>query len=260
MIKRIISIPLVILLTVSVFCGGIPSLAKSSDWYIKRNGNEAPSFPKDSDMLAEYNCYFIDKKASKDGEKVIYLTFDAGYENGNVEKILDVLSENDVTAAFFVLDNLIYKNPELIKRMQRDGHLICNHTKNHKDLSGASKEVIKKDLEALEEICLDVAGVEMSKYFRFPCGKYSREAIKSVSELGYKTLFWSFAYEDWDNGKQTGENAAIKKVLENTHDGAVILLHPTSATNAKIMHRLITEWKRMGYSFGTLYELVERNS
>ncbi len=258
--KKILSLTALFTALISIFSLSIVSYADSYDWYIKRGGNKTPSFPQGAEELGQYDCFYIDKKAVVDEEKVIYLTFDAGYENGNIKKILDVLSKNDVSAAFFVLDNLIYKNPDLIRRMAEDGHLICNHTKNHKDLSEASKEQIKEDLGALEEICQSVSGVEMSKFFRFPRGKYSREALAHLNELGYKTVFWSFAYEDWDNEKQPGEVAAIKKILENTHNGEIILLHPTSETNAKIMQRVITAWKCMGYRFGTLDELAARNS
>ncbi|MBO5906535.1 MAG: polysaccharide deacetylase family protein [Clostridia bacterium] len=239
---------------------GIRSYAAGYNWYIKRNGLGTPTFPENANLISEYDCYYIDKRAATSGEKVLYLTFDAGYENGNVEKIVDVLDKYDISAAFFVLDNLIYKNPNLIKRLASEGHLVCNHTKNHKDLSAATVETIQNDLKALEDICKSETGVEMAKYFRFPCGRYSPEAIKTVSELGYKTVFWSFAYEDWDNKKQPSEEYAIKKILNNTHDGAIILLHPTSQTNARIMERLVLAWREMGYSFGTLDELTSRNA
>jgi peptidoglycan-N-acetylmuramic acid deacetylase len=120
-----------------------------------------------------------------------------------------------------------------------------------------SEEEIKADLEYLSQSCLEKTGVQMRKYFRFPEGKYSEEALKAVSDLGYKTIFWSLAYADWDNGKQPGEEYAMKLILSNTHNGAVILLHPNSKTNAKILQNLIDEWRRMGYSFGTLDELCK---
>lgn len=224
-------------------------------WYIKRKGRERPGFPSDASVIAEYNCYYIDEQASKNCKKRIYITFDAGYENGNVEKILDVLKEEDVPAAFFVLDNIILKNPNLVTRMADEGHLVCNHTKNHKNLSFASKEEIADDLSALEKIYYDKTGREMSRFFRFPEGKYSLDAIKKVCELGYTTVFWSFGYEDWDNSKQMAPSKAINKIISNTHDGEIILLHPTSATNAEIMSTLISKWREMGYEFGRLDEL-----
>jgi len=233
--------------------------AETNSWYIKRKGAACPEFPDDAQTLTEYGCYYIDEKASNNSERRLYLTFDAGYENGNVEKILDILKKNDVPAAFFVLDNLIYKNPELIARMANEGHLVCNHTKSHRDLTGCAVDEIRADLTALEDVCRDVAGVEMAKYFRYPEGKYSIDSLKRIDSLGYKTVFWSFAYADWDNERQPERGAAIKKILDNTHCGEVLLLHPTSSTNAQILDELIASWREMGYSFGTLDELTERN-
>jgi peptidoglycan-N-acetylmuramic acid deacetylase len=224
------------------------------NWYIKRKGRDIPIFPKEAVEAESYDAYYIDKS----GEKKIYLTFDAGYENGNVEKILDVLKEKSVPAAFFLLDNIILKNSDLVLRMEDEGHLVCNHTKNHKNLSFASEEEIARNLKALEMIYEERCGRKMSKYFRFPEGRYSLQALKTVQSLGYKTIFWSFAYDDWDNGRQPDCDKAIKKVLDNTHDGAVMLFHPTSSTNAKIFPILIDSWRDMGYTFGTLDELTDK--
>lgn len=224
-------------------------------WYVKRNGHECPGFPKDASVLDEYDCYYVDKN-SDDDSKRIYITFDAGYENGNIARILDALKNENVPAAFFVLDNIILKNTDLVMRMVDEGHTVCNHTKRHKDLSSASTEEIERDLSELEEIYEKNTGRELSKYFRFPEGKYSVDAVKCVSALGYKTVFWSFAYDDWDNNRQMSKNAALKKIIDNTHPGAVMLFHPTSRVNADIFPELITTWKSMGYSFGTLDELT----
>ncbi len=238
----------------------VASAAEEYSWYIRRNGHEIPGFPSGAEALSDYSAYYMDNKAYECGEKVLYLTFDAGYENGNISKILDTLKEENVSAAFFILDNIIYKTPELVKRMADEGHLVCNHTKKHKNLCNSSIEEIEKDLKALEELCEEKTGVTMPKYFRFPEGKYSMEALKSLQELGYKTFFWSFGYDDWDNARQPDKQKSINKILSNTHNGEVILLHPTSATNAEIMGDLIKEWRKMGYSFGTLDQLCEKNS
>ena len=224
------------------------------NWYIKRKGRDIPIFPKEAVEAESYDAYYIDKS----GEKKIYLTFDAGYENGNVEKILDVLKEKSVPAAFFLLDNIILKNSDLVLRMEDEGHLVCNHNKNHKNLSFASEEEIARNLKALEMIYEERCGRKMSKYFRFPEGRYTLQALKTVQSLGYKTIFWSFAYDDWDNGRQPDCDKAIKKVLDNTHDGAVMLFHPTSSTNAEIFPILIDSWRDMGYTFGTLDELTDK--
>ncbi len=256
--KNICSVFSLLLLFTFIFNVSVNAQSKERSWYIVRNGNNQPKFSSEEESVSEFGGYFIDKNhGDNHQEKVLYLTFDAGYENGNIAKILDVMKEKDVKSAFFVLDNLIIKNPELIKRMKEEGHLVCNHTKNHKNLSDASFDEIKSDLLALEKICEEKAGCTMDKYFRFPEGKYSYSALKSVSELGYKTVFWSFAYEDWDNNNQPSEEWAINKILKNTHNGAVVLLHPTSKTNAKILGRVIDAWRAEGYKFGTLDELVD---
>ena len=247
---------LLISLVILSLCVNNVLAEKSSGWYIKRQGNKRPIFPSDSKSFCDYNAYYIDEDYSDENEeKRLYLTFDAGYENGNVEKILDILKEQNVPAAFFLLDNIILKNPELVKRMYAEGHLICNHTKRHKDLSLMTEEEIKNDLSALENICLEKTGIQMSKIFRFPEGKYSNYALKAVNDLGYKTFFWSFAYEDWDNSKQMSPDKAKKKILDNTHNGAIILLHPTSKTNASILSEVIGEWRDMGYEFGRIDEI-----
>lgn len=230
---------------------------RSYSWYIKRNGNLRPAIQNEQKIIYKYDGYFIDKKLTdEDNKKVIYLTFDLGYENGNTERILDALKMEDVKAAFFILDNIVLKNTDLVTKISADGHLVCNHTKNHKNLSFAEESEITKNLTDLEKIYEEKCGHKMAKYFRFPEGKYSEHALRCVQKLGYKTIFWSFAYDDWDNNRQPNQKKAIKKILDNTHNGAVMLFHPTSKTNADIFPKLIERWKEMGYTFGTLDELT----
>jgi peptidoglycan-N-acetylmuramic acid deacetylase len=236
-----------------------PALAASGgvNWYVKRSGNIRPVASGELLIIEKYNGYYIDKKVSDTSEnKVLYLTFDAGYENGNVEKILNTLKEKNVPAAFFLLDHIILKNTELVRRMNDEGHFVCNHTKNHKDLSTLSREEIIDNITDLERIYEQKCNAPMKKYFRFPEGRYSEDALAVINELGYKTIFWSFGYADWDDKNQPPAEASFKKILSNTHNGAVILLHPTSATNAEILPLLIDEWRNMGYTFGNLDELT----
>ena len=257
--NKLIRIITVILIVINVFVFVLPShAAHDLHWFLKRRPGSAPLFPDEADEIEKYSAYYIDKTADEN-RKVIYITFDAGYENGNIEKILDILKDESVPAAFFLLDNIILKNTELVKRMAEEGHLVCNHTKCHRNLSRASEEEIKEDLLALESIYKEQTGKEMAKYFRFPEGTYSIKALKSIQSLGYKTVFWSFAYDDWDNHRQLHPKKAIKKILDNTHNGAVMLFHPTSDTNAEIFRDLIKAWREMGYSFGTLDELTQFN-
>lgn len=228
-------------------------------WYCVRNKeHKQPIADAALRIVEKYDGYYIDHRHGDDAEeKVIYLTFDAGYENGNVEKILDVMKEEDVTGAFFVLKNLILKNGDLIARMIDEGHLVCNHTASHKDMTKcASLEEFKAELDCLEDIYFEVTGQKLAPYYRPPEGKFNEESLQYAKELGYKTVFWSFAYADWDNARQMAPEEAKKKILDHVHNGEVMLLHPTSATNAAILRDVIRALKAEGYRFGTLDELT----
>ena len=254
--KKIISAALIF--TILIFSITMVSYAASEEysWFCRRCGNKQPPISVEERLISEHGGVCIDRRVSdSDSEKVLYLTFDVGYENGNVEKILDTLKTESVSAAFFVLDNIILRNTDLVTRMADEGHLVCNHTKNHKNISSYTASQIEKNLTDLEKIYEQKTGRQMAKYFRCPEGRYSITALDSVKALGYKTVFWSFAYEDWDNCKQMSDERAINKILGNTHNGAIILLHPTSETNARILPTLIKEWRAMGYTFSTLDSL-----
>jgi peptidoglycan-N-acetylmuramic acid deacetylase len=183
---------------------------------------------------------------------VIYLTFDVGYENGNVNKILDVMKDEGVVGSFFILGNVISRNPELVLRMANEGHIVCNHTLNHPNLVGKSEEIFKNEVLGLENEYRKLTGKQIAKFFRPPEGTFDRQMLERAQSLGYKTVFWSFAYADWDNNRQMNEEVALKKILDNVHNGEIMLLHPTGETNAKIMRRLIKELKAQGYTFATL--------
>ena len=228
-------------------------------WYCKHvRDHVQPTLDKNLAFIEEYNAYYIDHRHTdtNSDEKVIYLTFDAGYENGNVEKTLNILRDENVPAAFFVLQNLIYKNPDLVKRMVTEGHTVGNHTARHKDMSNWADEDVLKELRDLERIYRENIGEEMAKYYRPPEGVFSRENLACLSKSGYKTVFWSFAYPDWDNSQQIAPEKAKKIILDNFHNGEVILLHPTSDTNVNILADIIHEAKAQGYRFGTLEELT----
>ena len=247
-----------ILTLLSVFINSTHAYANSfeKNWFCIRNGNSQPPVTEQERLINKYGGISIDRSVNDGSEKkVLYITFDCGYENGNVERILDTLKSENVCAAFFLLDNIIQKNTDLVTRMAEEGHLVCNHTKNHKNLCGETYENIKKDIYSLEDIYRDLTGREMEKFFRFPEGRYSEAALCSVEKLGYKSVFWSFAYEDWDEKSQPDEAKAIAKILSNTHNGAIILLHPTSSVNASILPTVIQEWRKMGYEFGSLRDI-----
>ncbi len=226
-------------------------------WYCMRKGNEQPELESQFSFIKDHEGYYLDEDA-KDDDKVIYLTFDAGYENGNVAKILDVLKKHEAKGAFFILENLIKRETALVKRMAEEGHLVCNHTANHRDMTKITDiDAFSSELAALEEVYKEYTGYEMAKYYRPPEGKFSEENMYFANKLGYKTVFWSLAYADWDNDNQPDSEAAKQKLFENTHNGMVLLLHPTSATNAAILDSLLTEWEKQGYRFGDLDELCQ---
>lgn len=214
---------------------------------------QPPTAIATADELLRYDAYYIgDTK-----KKVIYLTFDAGYENGYTESILDALKKHKVPATFFLVGNYINTSPELVKRMVEEGHIVANHTYNHPDMSNiTSMESFQKELNLLESAYEEVTGQAMKKYYRPPRGKYSKDNLLRAQELGYKTFFWSLAYVDWYNDKQPSKEQAFKKLLGRIHPGAIVLLHSTSKTNAAILDEILTKWEEMGYSFGSLDDLV----
>ena len=234
------------------------SATASYSWYCNRNSNNLkPPIPNEFSFINDYPVIWQNTaRNDDDAQKVAYLTFDAGYENGNVGKILDVLKEKDVPGAFFILINLIESNPELVLRMAEEGHLVCNHTAHHKDMSKITDiNLFAGEINLLSESFKRLTGKEISKYFRPPEGRFSALNLKHAGELGYTTVFWSFAYADWDNNNQPGRDFAIKKIMDNIHNGCVLLLHPTSATNAEILGVIIDQMRNEGYEFGTLDDL-----
>ena len=244
-----------LLIFAAMLCGITCNAEESYNWYIKKRGNTAPGFPDNASLIIQNGGIYLDSDAAEKCEKTIYLTFDAGYENGNIEKILDIMKAEGVQGAFFILSNIIDKNPELVKRMATEGHLVCNHTSNHKNLTKLTDDEILDNLKRLENKYTEVTGLEMEKIFRFPEGRYSERCLKLLCDNGYKTVFWSMAYDDWDNCRQMSHDVAKDKLLSITHDGAIILLHPTSSTNAAILGDLIREWKSLGYTFGSLKDI-----
>ena len=203
--------------------------------------------------LAKYDAFY----AEQTEEKHIYLTFDVGYENGNTASILDTLKKHNVSATFFVVGTYIESDPELVKRMAEEGHIVGNHTWHHPDMSQiAAMDAFKKELEDVENAYLEVTGEEMTKFYRPPQGKYSEANLKMAQELEYKTFFWSLAYVDWYDGNQPSREEAFEKLLGRIHPGAIVLLHSTSDTNALILDELIQKWEEMGYTIRSLTELL----
>ena len=236
-----------IALTVGIFAGGA---LETASWGLHFSGN-TPTGPVSAGELARYDGFYI----GDPGEKVIYLTFDAGYENGCTAEILDILKKHEVSAAFFLVGNYMEKNADLVRRMVEEGHIVGNHTMHHKDMASLSETEFLSELSALEELFRQVTDKELPKFYRPPQGVYSEENLKAAQKAGYKTVFWSLAYADWDNANQPSPESAMEKLTGRIHNGAVVLLHSTSKTNAQILDRLLTAWEDMGYRFGTLEEL-----
>jgi len=206
-----------------------------------------------AEKLEEYDAYYVGDTS----EKVIYLTFDAGFENGNTEPILDALKKHNAKGTFFVVGHYLETAPELIKRMVEEEHTVANHTYNHPDMSKISnKESFEKEMQDVEALYKEITGEEMTKFYRPPQGKYSISNLEMAKAMGYKTFFWSLAYVDWYQDDQPTHEEAYSKLLKRIHPGAIVLLHSTSQTNGEIMDELLTKWEEMGYSFGTLEELV----
>ena len=214
----------------------------------------APKGPATADELAALDAAYL----GDTGSKTVYLTFDAGYENGCTAKILDVLKKHNAPAAFFLVGHYIEKNPDLVRRMVAEGHTVGNHTMHHPDMSKiAEKSAFQKELQDLEALYQQVVGSPMPKYYRPPQGNYSESNLTQAKELGYKTVFWSLAYVDWVSDRQPTAEYAFSKLLPRTHDGAVVLLHSTSSTNAAILDELLTKWESLGYRFAPIEELFE---
>lgn len=213
---------------------------------------EKPTGNVSAEELKKYHAAYMDPT----DEKVIYLTFDAGYENGNTPAILEALKKHDASATFFVVGNYLETSPELVKRMVEEGHIVGNHTYHHPDMSKISdKQSFEKELKDLENLYTQVTGQTMKKYYRPPQGKYSENNLKMAQEMGYKTFFWSLAYVDWYQDKQPSKEEAFKKLLGRIHPGAIVLLHSTSDTNGAILDELLTKWEEMGYHFATLDDI-----
>lgn len=249
----LIAVVIALVVSVSVFAS---SALSTGSWGLSFRQEGAPPIGNaGKDQLRQYQAAYI----GNTNEKVLYLTFDAGYENGCTAKILDTLKEKQVPAAFFLVGNYIRQSPDLVRRMVAEGHTVGNHTMHHYDMSRLSdKAAFSKELTDLEALYKETVGQELPKFYRPPQGIYSEENLKMAQELGYKTLFWSLAYVDWNNDAQPTREAAFAKLLPRTHNGAVVLLHSTSKTNAEILGELIDKWKAMGYRFGTLEELFSQ--
>ncbi|MGL5416901.1 MAG: delta-lactam-biosynthetic de-N-acetylase [Clostridium sp.] len=222
-------------------------------WYFMPTGKDSPPSPprETESFLSTTNSYFLGNTNSKD----IFLTFDEGYENGNTNKILDILKETNVTAAFFVVKPYIEKEPNLINRMVSEGHLVCNHSSKHLSMPGLDYNSFKQEFKDIEDAYKSLTGQNIPKFFRPPMGKYSEDSLMRTKNLGYKTIFWSFAYKDWLINAQPSPEEGFKKITSSIHPGCILLLHAVSDTNVKILKDVIIHLQKEGYNFKSLNNL-----
>ncbi len=248
---------LIISLIVFVCCFSgnnvVQTAAEITNWGLSfQNPGKCPVGNASAESLKKYDSYFVGNTA----EKTIYLTFDAGYENGYTESILDTLKKHNVKATFFLVGNFLETSPDIVKRMVAEGHTIGNHTYTHPDMSNVLDEAsFKAELSKVEDKYKEITGQDMVKLYRPPQGKFCVSNLEMAQKMGYKTIFWSLAYVDWYNDKQPTREEAFSKLIPRMHDGAVLLLHSTSKTNSEILDELLTKYEESGYVFGELKDI-----
>ena len=220
-------------------------------WWFSRNTTKTPPSAQMDINISQYDAYYLGDVS----RKVIYLTFDEGYENGCTSQILDTLKANDVPAAFFVTKSYIESEPELVKRMVNEGHVVGNHSVTHPNLTTLTDEQIAEEINGCAEYFKEVTGQDMPPFFRPPEGVYSIRTLEKTQDLGYKTIFWSFAYRDWVTDDQPGKEAAFNNIINYSHNGCIMLLHAVSQSNTEALDSAIKELKAQGYTFESLYRL-----
>ena len=227
---------------------------KNDEWYIRRKKDHVPSGGGEFFDISEYQGFYLNKNVT-DEDKVIYLTLDCGYESHNTEVILDVLKKHDVKVTFFVTSYFIRKCPEYVKRMVDEGHTVANHSENHIHLPELTDQEIYEEIVNCEELFYEVTGTQIAPYFRPPGGDHSKRTMQITEDLGYKTIFWSIAYYDYNKNDQPGKEYVVDHFATYHHNGAIPLMHNDSKSNMEAMDEVITLLKEQGYRFGTLDEL-----
>lgn len=229
-------------------------LGESENWGLGfGKSGEKPTGNATVAEMKQYDAYYM----AEGDEKVLYLTFDCGYENGNTEPILDALKKHNAQATFFVVGHFLESAPDIVKRMVEDGHTVGNHTYHHPDMSKISDEAaFRKEMEDVAALFQEITGTDLAMYYRPPQGKYNTANLQMAKDMGYSTFFWSLAYVDWNQDDQPSHDEAMDKLTTRVHPGAIVLLHSTSKTNGEIMDELLTKWEEMGYTFRPLSDFV----
>lgn len=228
-------------------------LDDSKSWWFRRNDTKTPPTAQNDICIFDYNAYYLGDTS----QKVIYLTFDEGYENGYTAQILDILKANDVQAAFFVTVPYIEQEPELIKRMVEEGHVVGNHSDTHPNMSTLSEADMAAEINNCNAAFEALTGRPIDPFFRPPAGEYSIRSLTQTQALGYKTIFWSLAYQDWDVNNQPGKDAAYHSAVDYVHNGAIVLLHAVSQSNTEALDEVLKTLKAEGYEFKSLYDLPD---
>ncbi len=232
--------------------GAVAAAGEITNWGLSFQKEGEPPI---ANATGEYLSKFDSVYCMPSGEKTLYITFDAGFENGNTEPILDALKKHNVKATFFLVGNYLETQPDLVRRMVEEGHTVGNHTYSHPDMSAISdRESFINELQKNEALYKEVTGEDMPKLYRPPQGKFCESNLKMAKELGYRTVFWSLAYVDWYENDQPTHQQAFDKLIPRVHPGAVVLLHSTSKTNGEILDELLTKWEGLGYRFGDLWK------
>ena len=220
-------------------------------WYFMRNNTHRPPTAMNTFDIRAFDAHYLGDTS----QHVDYLTFDEGYENGYTSTILDILKDKGVHAAFFVTKPYIQQNPDLVLRMVNEGHVVGNHSVTHGSFPSMSDAQITKEIQDTAKAFSDLTGTPMPTFFRPPMGEYSARTLADTYALGYTTIFWSFAYEDWVVDKQPGRQAAYDTIMHDLHDGQITLLHAVSQSNTEALPDVIDSFRANGYQFLSLYDL-----
>lgn len=224
-------------------------------WWFIRKEDHSPSGSGEGFPIAPYSAYYRNKQVTEE-DKVVYLTFDCGYENGFTPTILDTLAENNAKAMFFVTKDFVAKNPEYVKRMKEEGHLVGNHTVRHLSSPSLTPEELDAELSEVAKTMYELTGYQMDPFFRPPMGEYSERTLKATQDMGYDSVFWSIAYYDYDVNDQPGKAYVVDHFNTYHHNGTIVLMHNTSQSNAEALPEVVELLKAEGYRFGELTEVV----
>lgn len=224
-------------------------------WWFSRNEEHLPSRGGESFSIAPYSAYYLNKDVT-DEDKVMYLTFDCGYENGFTPAILDTLKEKNVKAMFFVTKGFVANNPDYVKRMKEEGHLVGNHTVRHLSSPSLTPEELETELTEVAKAMEELTGYRMDPFFRPPMGEYSERTLKATQDLGYASVFWSIAYYDYNANDQPGKDYVVNHFATYHHNGSIVLMHNTSASNMQALGEVIDLLRQEGYRLGELTEFI----